>query len=147
MHAQTRAGWIAAVTYGETATLNIETDQTVEQGTTPRCGNSSIWRADRAAQFPAVNGQVADLVVFAVGTVRGPGVFTVPALRVGNATPSPSAWCGAPRCWRPAAMRCLRGTVLDASQPMCNSRGHGVRLHVAVPLLSQLDRRRHPAPP
>ncbi len=145
-HAQTRV-WLdrAQVTYGETATLNIETDQSVQQiDYRPLQLQFDVGGQTVRRSFQQVNGKSRTLSLFAVGIrPRGPGVITVPALRVGTATTEPQRLVVLPPSVLPASgdADAFVETVLDAAQPYVQQAvGMVVRLHVAVPLLSgQLD--------
>ena len=146
VHAQTRA-WLdrAQITYGETATLNIETDQSVQQvDYRPLQLQFDVAGQTVRRSFQRVNGQSRTTSLFAVGIrPRGPGVITVPALRVGTTTTSPQRLVVLPPSVLPASgdADVFVETVLDAAQPYVQQAvGMVVRLHVAVPLLSgQLD--------
>jgi hypothetical protein len=144
--AQTRA-WLdrGQVTYGETATLNIETAasvQSIDYG--PLAAQFDVAGQTVRRSFEVVNGRSRAKSLFAVGIrPRGPGVLTVPALRVGAATTAPQRLVVLPPSVQPAGANAdaFVETVLDAAQPYVQqSVGMVVRLHVAVPLLSgQLD--------
>lgn len=145
-HAQTRV-WLdrAQVTHGETATLNIETDQAVQQiDYRPLQLQFDVAGQTVRRSFQQVNGESRTTSLFTVGIrPRGPGVITVPALRVGNATTQPQRLVVLPPSVLPASgdADAFVETVLDAAQPYVQQAvGMVVRLHVAVPLLSgQLD--------
>ncbi len=145
-HAQTRV-WLdrAQITYGETATLNIETSQSVQQvDYRPLQLQFDVGGQTVRRSFQQVNGKSRTLSLFAVGIrPRGPGVITVPALQVGNATTQPQRLVVLPPSVLPASgdADAFVETVLDAAQPYVQQAvGMVVRLHVAVPLLSgQLD--------
>lgn len=149
--AQTRA-WLdrEQVTYGETATLNIETDLSVQQvDYVPLQRQFDIAGQTVRRSFDRVNGQSRTRSLFAVGIrPRGPGVLTVPALRVGKATTSPLRLTVLPPSVQPANgdADVFIDTTIDAAQPYVQQAvGMVVRLHYAVPLLSgQLDQE---APP
>ncbi|HWS78109.1 MAG TPA: BatD family protein, partial [Thermomonas sp.] len=144
--AQTRA-WLdrAQVTYGETATLNIETSLSVQLiDYSPLAAQFDIAGQTVRRSVEIVNGRSQAKSLFAVGIrPRGPGVLTVPALRVGNASSSPLRLVVLPPSVQPATGNAdaFVETVLDAAQPYVQQAvGMVVRLHVAVPLLSgQLD--------
>ena len=145
--AQTRA-WLdrAEISYGETATLNIETDQSVAQldyraleaqfdiaGQTVR----RSYRRDASGTSTRVS-------LFAVGIrPRGPGVLTVPSLRVGTVDTPAQRLTVLPPSVMPASgdADVFVETVVDAAQPYVQQAvGVLVRLHYAVPLMSgQLD--------
>lgn len=144
--AQTRA-WLdrAQITYGETATLNIETSVSVQLiDYSPLSAQFDIAGQTVRRSFEMVNGQSRAKSLFAVGIrPRGPGVLTVPALRIGNANTTPLRLTVLPPSVQPATgdADAFVETVLDAAQPYVQQAvGMVVRLHVAVPLLSgQLD--------
>ena len=145
-NAQTRA-WLdrAQITYGETATLNIETDQAVQQiDYRPLELQFDVGGQTVRRSFQQVNGTSRTLSLFAVGIrPRGPGVIAVPALQVGNATTQPQRLVVLPPSVLPASgdADVFVETVVDAARPYVQQAvGMVVRLHVAVPLLSgQLD--------
>ena len=144
--AQTRA-WLdrAQVTYGETATLNIETSVSVQLiDYSPLAAQFDIAGQTVRRSYEIVNGRSQARSLFAVGIrPRGPGVLTVPALRIGNTSTTPLRLTVLPPSVQPAGGNAdaFVETVLDAAQPYVQqSVGMVVRLHVAVPLLSgQLD--------
>ena len=145
--AQTRA-WLDRdeIHYGETATLNIETDQRVGQldyraleaqfdlaGQTVR----RSWRR-------APSGASTQVSLFAVGIrPRGPGVLSVPSLRVGSVDTPVQRLTVLPPSVQPSGgdAEVFVETVVDAAQPYVQQAvGVLVRLHYAVPLMSgQLD--------
>ena len=144
--AQTRA-WLdrTTVAYGETVALTIETDQAVQQlDYTPLqrvvdVGGQSVRRS-----YTLVNGRTSAKTVFSIGLrPRGPGVLTLPALRVGNAMTAPLRLLVQPPAVQQASARSdvFVETQVDASQPYVQQAvGVIVRLNYAVPLLSgQLD--------
>ena len=144
--AQTRA-WLdrAQVTYGETATLNIETSASVQLiDYSPLAAQFDIAGQTVRRSYELVNGRSQAKSLFAVGIrPRGPGVLTVPALRVGTTTTAALRLTVLPPSVQPAGgdADAFVETVLDATQPYVQQAvGMVVRLHVAVPLLSgQLD--------
>ncbi|MEO6383989.1 MAG: BatD family protein, partial [Thermomonas sp.] len=144
--AQTRA-WLdrEQITFGETATLNIETDISVQQiDYAPLTANFDIAGQTVRRSFERVNGQSRTRSLFAVGILpRGPGVLTVSALHVGNTTTAPLRLTVLPPSVVAASgdADVFVETVLDAPQPYVQQAvGMVVRLHVAVNLLSgQLD--------
>ena len=144
--AQTRA-WLdrAEITYGETATLNIETTASVQQiDYRPLAAQFDLAGQTVRRSFELANGRTQSKSLFAVGIrPRGPGVITVPALRVGNASTAPLRMTVLPPSVQPASgdADVFVETVLDAAQPYVQQAvGMVVRLHYAVPLLSgQLD--------
>lgn len=144
--AQTRA-WLdrAQITHGETATLNIETTDAVRQvDYRPLAAQFDIGGQTVRRSFARDNGRSRSRSLFAVGIrPRGPGVLTVPALRVGNASTAPLLLTVSPPSVQPATgdADAFVETVVDAAQPYVQQAvGMVVRLHYAVPLLSgQLD--------
>ena len=144
--AQTRA-WLdrAQISYGETATLNIETSAIVQQiDYRPLSAQFDIAGQTVRRSVEIVNGRSQAKSLFAVGIrPRGPGVLTVPALHVGGADTTPLRLTVLPPSVQPASgdADAFLETQLDAAQPYVQQAvGMVVRLHVAVPLLSgQLD--------
>ena len=150
-HAETRA-WLDRdrIELGETATLNIETDQA---GVQPPdydallpdfvvSGHSSR-RSDQR-----VNGRRRAQVLFAVALEpRREGVMTVPALRVGGETTAPLAMTVTPASTAPARAGAVAfiESEADSQEPYVQqSLGYVLRLYYATPLVSgQLDQ---PAP-
>ena len=90
--AQTRA-WLdrAQITYGETATLNIETSASVRLiDYSPLAAQFDIAGQTVRRSYELVNERASTKSLFAVGIrPRGPGVIGVPALRVGNSSTPP----------------------------------------------------------
>lgn len=144
--AQTRA-WLdrAQVTYGETATLNIETTAPVQQlDYRPLAAQFDLSGQTVRRSFERIGGQSRTRSLFAVGLrPRGPGVLTVPALQVGSARTAPLRLTVLPPSVLPASgdADVFVETVVDAGRPYVQQAvGIVVRLHYAVPLLSgQLD--------
>lgn len=144
--AQTRA-WLdrEQVTFGETATLNIETDASVQQiDYAPLTANFDIAGQTVRRSFERVNGRSSTRSLFAVGIrPRGPGVITVPALRVGNSSTEALRMTVMPPTVQPASSNAdaFLQTEVDAESPYVQQAvGMVVRLFVGVNLLSgQLD--------
>jgi hypothetical protein len=144
--AQTRA-WLdrAQIRHGETATLNIETSASVQRiDYRPLAAQFDIAGQTVRRSYEMANGRSRAKSLFAVGIrPRGPGVLTVPALRVGNGNTAPLRLTVLPPSVQPASgdADAFVETELDAAQPYVQQAvGMAVRLHVAVPLLSgQLD--------
>jgi hypothetical protein len=144
--AQTRA-WLdrPQVTYGETTTLNIETDLAVQQvDYAPLRRQFDLAGQTVRRRFEVANGRSRTRSTFAVGIrPRGPGVLTVPSLQVGNTTTEPLRLTVLPPTVAPATGNAdaFVETAVDAPTPYVQqSVGVVVRLHYAVPLLSgQLD--------
>ncbi len=144
--AQTRA-WLdrEQVTFGETATLNIETDTSVQQiDYAPLTANFDIAGQTVRRSFQRVNGRSSTRSLFAVGIrPRGPGVVTVPALSVGNSSTERLRMTVMPPSVQPASSDAdaFLQTEVDADTPYVQQAvGMVVRLYVGVNLLSgQLD--------
>lgn len=140
--AQTRA-WLdrAQVGHGETATLNIQTDQSVSSiDYAPLQRQFDVGGQTVRRSYQRTNGRSTRTSLFAVGIrPRGPGVFTVPPLRVGNtSTASLQLTVVAPSVM-PASgdADAFVETVVDAARPYVQQAvGVQVRLHYAVPLMS-----------
>ena len=144
--AQTRA-WLdrAQVGHGETATLNIQTDQSVSSiDYAPLQRQFDVGGQTVRRSYQRANGRSTTTSLFAVGIrPRGPGVFNVPALRVGNTTTAPLQLTVVAPSVLPASgdADAFVETVVDAARPYVQQAvGVQVRLHYAVPLMSgQLD--------
>lgn len=144
--AQTRA-WLdrAQVTYGETATVNIQTDQSVSSiDYAPLQRQFDVGGQTVRRSYQISNGRSTRTSLFAVGIrPRGPGVFNVPALRVGAANTAPLQLTVVAPSVLPASgdADAFVETVVDAARPYVQQAvGVQVRLHYAVPLMSgQLD--------
>ena len=144
--AQTRA-WLdrEQLTFGETATLNIETTVSVQQiDYAPLTANFEIAGQTVRRSFERVNGRSSTRSLFAVGIrPRGPGVITVPALRVGNSSTEMLQMTVMPPTVQPASSDAdaFLQTEVDAEAPYVQQAvGMVVRLFVGVNLLSgQLD--------
>lgn len=139
---QTRA-WLdrAQVSHGETATLNIQTDQSVSSiDYAPLQRQFDIGGQTVRRSYQRSNGRSTATSLFAVGLrPRGPGVFTIPALRVGNTTTAPLRLTVVPPSVLPASgdADAFVETVVDAARPYVQQAvGVQVRLHYAVPLMS-----------
>ncbi len=144
--AQTRA-WLdrAQVGHGETATLNIQTDQSVSSiDYAPLQRQFDVGGQTVRRSYQRTNGRSTRASLFVVGMrPRGPGVFTVPALRVGSTTTAPLQLTVVAPSVLPASgdADAFVETVVDAARPYVQQAvGVQVRLHYAVPLMSgQLD--------
>lgn len=144
--AQTRA-WLdrEQVTFGETATLNIETDTSIQQiDYAPLTAHFDLAGQTVRRSFQLVNGRSSTRSQFAVGIrPRGPGVVTVPALLVGNASTAPLRLTVMPPSVQAASSNAdaFVETEVDADKPYVQQAvGMVVRLFVGVNLLSgQLD--------
>ena len=140
--AQTRA-WLdrAEITYGETVALNISTDQPVaEIDYAPLRAQFDIGGQSVRRSYALVNGQARRTSVFSVGLrPRAPGLASVPALRVGNASTAPLRLVVLEPAVQPASENAdvFVETSVDALQPYVQQAvGVTVRLNYAVPLLS-----------
>ena len=140
--AQTRA-WLdrAEITYGETVALNIATDQPVaEIDYAPLRAQFEIGGQSVRRSYALVNGQARRTSVFSVGLrPRAPGLASVPALRVGNASTAPLRLVVLEPAVQPASANAdvFVETSVDALQPYVQQAvGVTVRLNYAVPLLS-----------
>lgn len=144
--AQTRA-WLdrGEISEGETVALNIATDQAVDQiDYAPLRAQFALGGQSVRRQFDWVNGQARRQAVFSVGLrPRGPGTWTVPSLRVGNATTAPLQLVVRAPTVQPATpdSDVFVETMVDAEHPYVQQTvGVTVRLNYAIPLLSgQLD--------
>ncbi|TCT24726.1 BatD family protein [Thermomonas haemolytica] len=144
--AQTRA-WLdrSEISDGETVALNIVTDQAVDQiDYAPLRAQFALGGQSVRRQFGWVNGQARRQAVFSVGLrPRGPGTWTVPSLRVGNATTAPLQLVVRAPTVQPATPNSdvFVETTVDAEHPYVQQTvGVTVRLNYAIPLLSgQLD--------
>ena len=142
LHAQTRA-WLdrAQVGHGETATLNIQTDQSVSSiDYAPLQRQFDVGGQTVRRSYQRTNGRSTTTSLFAVGIrPRAPGVFSVPALRVGNTTTAPLQLTVVAPSVMPASgdADAFVETVVDAARPYVQQAvGVQVRLHYAVPLMS-----------
>lgn len=144
--AQTRAVLDrTTISFGETVVLTIETDQGVQQiDYAPLQRQFEIGGQSVRRSYALVNGRASATTVFSIGLrPRGPGVLTLPALRVGNAVTAPLRLLVQPPSVQQASAHSdvFVETQVDASQPYVQQAvGVTVRLNYAVPLLSgQLD--------
>ncbi|MGE4367678.1 BatD family protein [Thermomonas sp.] len=144
--AQTRA-WLdrGEINEGETVALNIATDQAVDQiDYAPLRAQFALGGQSVRRQFEWVNGQARRQTVFSVGLrPRGPGTWTVPALRVGQASTAPLQLVVRAPTVQPATpdSDVFVETTVDAERPYVQQTvGVTVRLNYAIPLLSgELD--------
>lgn len=141
--AQTRA-WLDRnrIALGETATLNIETDQAGANAPDYSAlmrdfdlsGNTS------SRQFEMINGQSRMRVLFAVALQpKREGLLTIPALTVGTQRTRPLTLTVAPAAAAPAragGMVFIETDVDDDEPYVQQAVGVVVRLYYAVPLLS-----------
>lgn len=140
--AQTRA-WLdrAEITYGETVALNISTDQSVaEIDYAPLRAQFEISGQSVRRSYALANGQARRTSVFSVGLrPRAPGLASVPALRVGNASTAPLRLVVLEPAVQSASADAdvFVEASVDALQPYVQQAvGVTVRLNYAVPLLS-----------
>lgn len=144
--AQTRA-WLdrAEITYGETVALNIATDQAVAQiDYGPLRAQFDLGGQSVRRSFELANGRSRTVSVFSVGLrPRAPGLASIPALRVGNASTAPLRLVVLEPTVQPAAANAdvFVETDVDAARPYVQQAvGVTVRLNYAIPLMSgQLD--------
>ncbi len=145
-HAQTRA-WLDRdrIGSGDTATLNIETDQlAVEPDYSPLMQDFALSGRTSRRSVEIANGTRKTRTLFAVGLQpRRDGVIGIPGLRVGNAYTQPLMLTVAPTAATPARVGdsvCIESEADTASPFVQQSVGFVVRLYSAEPLLSgQLD--------
>jgi hypothetical protein len=140
--AQTRA-WLDRdrIESGETATLNIETDQlaaTPEYAPLLRDFTLSGHTSRRSME--SINGRTTTRTLFAVALEpRREGVIGIPSLRVGNAATAPLTLTVVPPSAAPAQAGdvAFLETEIDADAPYVQQAvGLTVRLYYAVPLVS-----------
>jgi len=144
--AQTRA-WLdrAEITYGETVALNIATDQSVAQiDYGPLQAQFDLGGQSVRRSFELANGRSRTVSVFSVGLrPRAPGLASIPALRVGNASTAPLRLVVLEPTVQPAGANAdvFVETDVDAARPYVQQAvGVTVRLNYAIPLMSgQLD--------
>ena len=145
--AQTRA-WLDRdrIESGDTATLNIETDQ---PGAEPPdyaalLADFDVSGHSSRRSHEIVNGQRRQRSLFGVALMpRREGVLTVPALRVGNAVTAPLSLTVLPASTAPARAgepAFIEAEVDSQSPYVHQSVGYVLRLYYATPLVSgQLD--------
>ena len=147
--AETRA-WLDRdrIGFGETATLNIETDQAAVDSPDygPLLGDFRVSGNTSSRQFETVNGAVRTRVLFAVALrPRREGVIPVPALQVGAERTAPLTLTVSPAAPAPASSRAGDAVFIearaDADAPYVQQAvGYVVRLYYATSLISgQLD--------
>lgn len=145
--AQTRA-WLDRdrIAAGETATLNIETDQAAVASPdyAPLLGDFALSGHSSTRRFETINGAGRTTVLFAVALEpRREGVIGIPGMRVGTRRTQPLTLTVTP----PAAAPARAGGVVfieaeaDAQEPYVQQAvGYVVRLYYSTPLISgQLD--------
>ena len=142
VHAQTRA-WLDRdrIESGETATLNIETDQLVATPEyAPLLRDFALSGHTSRRSMESVNGRTTTRTLFAVALEpRREGVIGIPSLRVGNAATAPLALTVVPPSAAPAQAGdvAFLETDIDADAPYVQQAvGVTVRLYYAVPLVS-----------
>jgi hypothetical protein len=140
--AQTRA-WLDRdrIESGETATLNIETDQLVATPEyAPLLRDFTLSGHTSRRSMESVNGRTATRTLFAVALEpRREGVIGIPSLRVGNAATAPLTLTVVPASAAPAQAGdvAFLETEIDADAPYVQQAvGVTVRLYYAVPLVS-----------
>lgn len=134
------------IALGETATLNIETDQATAQAPDFAALLPDFVVSNRSSNrsIELVNGERRTRVLFAVALQpRREGVATVPALRVGGESTQPLSITVAARNTVPAragAPVFIEGTLDSRDAYVQQSIGYVLRLHYATPLISgELD--------
>lgn len=146
-HAETRA-WLDRdrIELGETATLNVETDQAGAQPPDydALLPDFVVSNHSSSRSYQVANGQRRARVLFAVALEpRREGVWTVPALRVGGETTAPLAMTVVPASTAPAraGAAAFIEAEADSQEPYVQqSLGYVLRLYYATPLVSgQLD--------
>ena len=142
VQAQTRA-WLDRdrIESGETATLNIETEQLVATPEyAPLLGDFTLSGHTSRRSMESVNGRTTTRTLFAVALrPRREGVIGIPSLRVGNATTAPLTLTVVPASAAPAQAGdvAFLETEIDADAPYVQQAvGVTVRLYYAVPLVS-----------
>ena len=145
--AETRA-WLDRdrIAFGETATLNIETDQASAQSPDFDALLPDFVVSNRSSNrsFELANGERRTRVLFAIALQpRREGVATVPALRVGGESTQPLSLTVTPRNTVPAragAPVFIEGTLDSRDAYVQQSIGYVLKLHYATPLISgELD--------
>ncbi|MEP6633357.1 MAG: BatD family protein [Luteimonas sp.] len=151
--AQTRA-WLDRdrIASGETATLNVETDQAMADAPSYAAllGDFALSGNSSSRQFESVNGRAMVRVLFAVAlSPKRDGVLSIPALRVGAQATQPLTLTVTPAAAAPVDAHGNDAVYIeaetDAQDPYVQqSVGLVVRLFYATPLISgQFDQ---PAP-
>ncbi len=147
LQAQTRA-WLDRdrITFGETATLNIETDQVAVPAPdySPLQADFQLSGNTSRRQFETVNGVRRARVLFAVALQpRREGVIGIAALTVGARSTQPLTLTVTPATATPAragGVVFIEAEADDQDPYVQQSVGYVVRLYYAVPLISgQLD--------
>ena len=134
------------IALGETATLNIETDQVSAQAPDFDALLSDFEISNRSSNrsFEISNGERRMRVLFAIALQpRRAGVATVPALRVGGESTQPLSLTVTPRNTVPAragAPVFIEGMLDSREAYVQQSIGYVLRLYYATPLISgELD--------
>ena len=148
--AQTRA-WLDRdrIEFGETVTLNIETDNGATPEYQPLEAEFGISGHSSSRRVELTNGRMRSTTLYAIAlTPRRDGVVTIPPLRVGNELTAPLSLVVAPATARVPTRAgddvFLESEVDDATPYVQQAVGLVVRLYSAVPLVSgELDQ---PAP-
>ena len=144
--AQTRA-WLDRdrIASGETATLNIQTDQPAASAPdySPLLPDFVLSGNTSRREFELVNGVSRTRLLFAVALQpRREGVIGIPALRIGNRTTQPLTLTVTPAAIAPrrGGVVFIEGEADDHDPWVQQAVGYVVRLYYAVPLISgQLD--------
>lgn len=149
VQAQVRA-WLDrdTIAMGETATLNIETDQVAVDAPdySPLTSDFRLSGNTSSRSFERVNGVNRSRTLFAIALQpRHDGVIGIPGLLVGGRRTQPLTLTVTPASTAPASARAgdvvFVQTQLDAQHPYVQQAvGYTVRLYSATPLISgQLD--------
>ncbi|HVR81489.1 MAG TPA: BatD family protein [Luteimonas sp.] len=145
--AQTRA-WLDRdrIALGETATLNVETDQPGVDAPdyAPLLGDYTLSGNSSSQQYENVNGVGRSRTLFAVALQpKRDGVIGIPGLRIGNQRTQPLTLTVTPSAAVPAhaGSAVFIEAETDAQEPYVQQAvGYSVRLYYATPLISgQLD--------
>ena len=129
------------IAFGETATLNIETDQlTGSPDYSPLLQDFTLSGQTSRRSMESVNGRTTTRTLFAVALEpRREGVIGIPALRVGNRTTAPLVLTVAPASAAPAQagdVAFIESEVDDNAPYVQQAVGLTLRLYYAVPLVS-----------
>ncbi|WP_149196265.1 BatD family protein [Luteimonas suaedae] len=141
--AQTRA-WLDRdrVELGETATLNIETDQAGVDAPdwSPLDRDFAVSGHTSSRRIESVNGRTQARVLFAVALQpRREGLVTVPALRVGSERTQPLTMTVSPASTAPARAGAVTFIEAEADSQQAyvqQAIGYVLRLYYATPLVS-----------
>jgi hypothetical protein len=145
--AQTRA-WLDRdrIALGETATLNVETDQPGVDAPdySPLLGDFVLSGNNSSQQYESINGTSRSRTLYAVALQpKRDGVIGIPGLRIGNQRTQPLTLMVTPSSAVPAHAgdAVFIEAETDAQEPYVQQAvGYTVRLYYATPLISgQLD--------